>query len=303
MQVISNNPQKCSFVALLGAPNAGKSTLVNRLVGSKVSIVTPKVQTTRTSLRGICMHGQTQLVLIDTPGIFNPKKTLEKAIVQEAWRNISEADELLVLVDAKKGLCSDTRTIVEALKQQNKRAILVLNKVDTILPGRLLPLTQQLNDYGVFNHTFMVSALNGDGVQDLKNHLAEHASEGPWMFPDDQICDAPARLMAAEITREHLFMKLQQELPYSIAVETEKFEEHDNGEITIHQAVYVLTEGHKAIVLGRGGAQIKDIGAAARKQMARLFEAKVHLFLFVKVKEGWTEKPSMYRDVGLEFPS
>lgn len=285
----TTSPQSCSFITLLGAPNAGKSTLVNAMVGSKVAIVTPKVQTTRVALRGICMSGNCQLVLIDTPGVFTPKRPLEKTIVQEAWRNLPEGDQLMVLVDAKKGICNNTQMILDNLKQQDIKALLVLNKADKVKPETLLPLAATLNETGLFSHTFMISALKRQGVDDLIKHLVKHAKEEPWAFPEDQVSDAPARVLAAEVTREHLFFKLQNELPYSLSVETETFEEKKNGQIVIRQMICVAKEGHKAIIVGKGGATIKEIGEASRGQLSKLFDTKVHLFLFVKVTDRWIQ--------------
>lgn len=293
--------KKCSVVTIIGAANAGKSTLVNILVGSKVSIVTPKVQTTRNSLRGICMVDDTQLVLVDTPGIFKPKKTLEKAIVNQAWSNFDDADILLVMIDAKKGVCDDSKIIIEELKKRKLKAILVLNKVDSVRPANLLPLSKELDNIGVFEKIFMISALKDRGVNDLKKYLSENSPVGPWLFDEDQICDASIKFTVAEITRETLFMKLQNELPYSLTVETEKFVEDKKGNFTINQIIYVNKDNHKSIVLGKGGALIKDIGIVSRRKMQYMFENKVNLFLFVKVKEGWADNPNKYNQVGLEF--
>lgn len=295
------NEQHCLFIALMGAPNAGKSTLVNQLVGTKVSIVSPKVQTTRASIRGICMEGAAQLIFIDTPGIFLPKQNLERAIVQEAWRRVAEADQLALLVDAKRGLCADTARIIESLQQQQRKAVLILNKIDVVEKEKLLALAQGLNDTGLFTQIFMVSALHGDGTDAIKRHFASIAPASPWMFPEDQLSDAPVRFFAAEVTREKIFMYLQQELPYSVAVETEKWEDTEKGDIKIHQAIYVQKPGQKKILLGKGGSMIKRIGAEARKELSHLLGTKVHLFLFVKIRENWTENPSMYREIGLEY--
>lgn len=289
--------KKCSVVTLIGAPNAGKSTLVNTMVGAKVSIVTPKVQTTRCSLRGICMSGSTQLVLVDTPGIFKPKRSLEKAIVHQAWTNFNEANELLFLIDAKKVICNDSKIIINELQKRELKAILILNKVDTLPPAQLLPLSKELDDTGIFSKIFMISALKKRGVDDVINHLSEMANEGEWLFDENQISDAPIRSTAAEITRETLFMKLQNELPYSISVETEKFSEDKKGNFTIHQIIYVAKDSHKSIILGKGGSQIKDIGTVARKKLQYMFENKVNLFLHIKVKEGWLDNPEQYMNL------
>jgi GTP-binding protein Era len=294
--------QKCAFIALMGAPNVGKSTLVNQLVGTKVTIVSPKVQTTRASVKGICMVGDAQLVFIDTPGVFSPKETLEKAIVQEAWKRVNEADFIALLIDVKKGICKDTRNIIASLKKQEKKVVLILNKIDLVKREELLILAQELNDTGVFTDTFMVSALNGDGVEKLREYYSGLAPIGPWMFPEDQIMEAPVKFFAAEITREKIFMKLQQELPYSIAVETEKWEEKKNGEVTINQVIYVRKDGQKGIVLGKGGEMIKQIGALSRRELEKHLGGKVNLFLFVKVRENWVENPSVYSEIGLQLP-
>ncbi|MCE3232781.1 MAG: era [Rickettsiaceae bacterium] len=293
---------KCAYIALMGAPNVGKSTLVNQLIGTKVTIVSPKVQTTRASVKGICMEGDTQLVFVDTPGVFSPKETLEKAIVQEAWRRVGEADFTALLIDSRKGICKDTSNIVESLKKQEKKLALILNKIDLIKREDLLALAQELNSHGIFTDTFMVSALKGDGVKSLREYYAKLAPVGQWMFPEDQIMEAPVKFFAAEITREKIFMKLQQELPYSIAVETEKWEEKKNGEVSISQVIYVRKEGQKGIVLGRGGEMIKHIGTASRRELEKLLECKVNLKLFVKVRENWVESSSIYSQIGLQLP-
>lgn len=285
--------KKCGFIVLLGAPNAGKSTLVNQLVGSKVSIVSPKVQTTRASIKGICMEGDTQLVFIDTPGVFSPKKNLEKAIVKEAWSRIHEADNLALLVDVKKGICHDTELIIDFLKKEKKKATLIINKVDLVGAEILLPFMKEMGELGVFGEIFMISAMKGDGVKGLKKHFCDIAPEGEWAYPPDHLSDAPVKFFAAEVTREKLFMKLQHELPYSIAVETEKWEEQKNGNIAIHQVIYTQKDGQKSIILGKGGSMIKEIGMAARKELEKLLEAKIHLTLFVKVREDWVDRCEM----------
>lgn len=275
--------QKCSYIALMGAPNAGKSTLANAICGAKFSIVSPKVQTTRNSMKGICMVGDSQLVLIDTPGIFRPKKTMERTIVAEAWRGVAEANNLVLVVDASKGICSETDDIIGTLKGRAQQAILVLNKIDRIPLEKLLPLSAKMDEIGVFTKIFMISARKGDGVIDLKNYLAELAPISPWMFPPDQLTDAPMRFLAAEITREKLFLNLDQELPYAITVETDNWKE-TKGNTTIHQTIYVEKEGQKAIILGKGGTLIKRIGQLARRELQQIIEGKVNLFLFVKVR-------------------
>jgi len=292
--------QHFAFVAVLGAPNAGKSTLVNLLVGSKVSIVSPKVQTTRSRIRGILVQDETQLVLVDTPGIFKPGKRLDRAMVASAWTESDEADLRLLLVDASKGMDKNTRIIIENLKSNRKKAILVINKIDLISKDKLLPLIAELNKENLFSETFLISAQTGENVDELKQFLISHTPKGCWMFPGDEITDLPNRLFAAEITREKLFMHLQQELPYTLAVETNSFKEQKNG-IRIDQTIYVERPGQRSIILGKNGSMIKKIGVAARYELTKLFETPVHLFLFVKVKENWQEDPSQYTDWGLDF--
>ncbi len=296
------NP-RCGFVALVGAPNAGKSTLLNAMIGAKVSIVSPKVQTTRSRVLGITIEGDSQLIFVDTPGIFTPKKRLERAMVAAAWQGAQDADLVGVLVDtSRRGIDDDTRGIIEALKEQQRPAILILNKIDLVKHREnLLALTAELNDAGVFSDTFMVSASTGDGVQDLRKFLAERMSEGPWLYPEDQISDMPMRLLAAEVTREKLFLQLHQELPYAATVETEEWEEFQDGSVKIRQVVFVQRESQKAIVLGKGGARIKQIGQAARTELEAFLERRVHLMLFVKVRENWTEDPERYSVWGLDF--
>lgn len=294
------NSQKCGFVALLGAPNAGKSTLLNRMIGSKVSIVSPKVQTTRNRIRGICMEGDTQLVFIDTPGIFQASKRFEKAMVNAAWQGASEADACLLLVDAQKGLCENTREILQALEKSGRTVTLALNKVDKVKKPALLALADSCFKTGLFNQVFMISAKSGEGVEDLKTYFLEQAADGPWMYPEDQLADISERLMAAEITREKLFLRLQQELPYSLTVETEQFETRKDGSIAIHQAITVQREGQKQIVIGKQGQMLKTIGSSARKELEKLWNCRVHLFLFVRVREQWKENPEVYRTLGLE---
>ena len=296
---------RCGFVALVGAPNVGKSTLMNNLVGAKVSIVTPKVQTTRTRVLGICIRGASQLVFVDTPGIFMPKRRLERAMVRAAWRGAADADMAVVLVDAAQGregaVDTDTGRIIEGLKRGERKAILALNKIDLVKRETLLGLAEELGRTGVFTNTFMISALTGDGVQDLSDFLAANVPEGPWLFPEDQLSDMPERLLAAEITREKLFLQLHQELPYSLAVETESWEEFDDGSVKINQIIYIQRDSQKAIVLGKGGRQIKAVGRAAREELEGLFGRRVHLFLHVKVRPDWIDDPERYRDLGLDY--
>lgn len=293
--------RRCGFVALLGAPNAGKSTLLNQMVGSKVSIVSPKVQTTRFRVLGIVLHETTQLVFVDTPGIFAPKKRLEKAMVAAAWSGAGDADEVAVLVDVSRKINDDTRTIIAGLEKTGRSAVLILNKVDLTRRENLLPLTEELMGMFPFSKVFMVSALTGNGVKDLVHYFAGRLPVGPWLFDEDQISDMPIRMLAAEITREKLFLTLRQELPYSLTVETEKWEERKDGSAAIYQAIYVERDGQKAIILGHGGRQIKAVGAAARKELEELLERRLHLFLFVKVRSNWSNDPEHYREAGLDF--
>lgn len=294
------NQQHFAFVAVLGAPNAGKSTLVNRLVGAKVSIVSPKVQTTRSRIRGILVEENTQLILVDTPGIFKPSRRLDRAMVASAWTEAEDSDLRMLIVDSSKGIDKNTRSIVDSLKKNKQKAILVLNKIDLIGKDKLLPLIAELNQTDIFTDTFMISAETGENTEELKNYLISRAPKGMWMFPEDQLSDLPNRLFAAEITREKLFMHLQQELPYTLAVETNTFQEQKNG-IKIEQTIYVERTSQRSIILGKGGSMIKKIGAAARFELTKLFERPVHLFLFVKVKENWQEDPAQYSDWGLDF--
>ena len=292
----------CGFVALIGAPNAGKSTLLNGLVGSKVSIISHKVQTTRALIRGIAVEGQSQLIFVDTPGIFSPRRRLDRAMVTTAWSGAHEADLVGVLIDSRKGLDEEAESILARLGDVKPPKLLILNKVDVVAKEVLLDLAKAANAAAKFEATFMVSALTGDGVADLKVWLAQRVPPGPWLYPPDQMSDAPIRQLAAEITREKLFERLHQELPYHSTVETESWKELRAGDIRIEQTIYVERESQRKIVLGKGGQTIKAIGEAARREIAEIVEAKVHLFLFVKVREGWGEDPERYRAMGLEFP-
>ena len=294
------NKMKFCFVAILGAPNAGKSTLVNRLIGSKVSIVSPKVQTTRSRIRGILVEDNTQLVLVDTPGIFSASQRFERAMVASAWTESDDADQRLLLIDAQKGLDKNTRAIIFRLQSEKKKVVLVLNKIDLLPKSKLLPLIEELNGMKIFTDTFMISPKTGEQVDELKNFLIQKAPKGVWMFPEDQMTDLPNRLFAAELTREKLFLMLQKELPYTLSVETTSYKEKEDS-IRIEQTIYVEREGLKPIVLGKNGQMIKKIGAAARQELTRLFEKEVHLFLFVKVKENWRQDPAQYKDWGLDF--
>lgn len=295
-------PTRSGFVALIGAPNAGKSTLVNQLVGSKVSIVTHKVQTTRALVRGIVIHDRTQIVLVDTPGIFKPKRRLDRAMVTTAWGGAKDADLILVLIDAELGINEEAEAILDSLHEKKRKVILVLNKVDRIEPPKLLELAQKANEKVKFDKTFMISALKGYGCKDLLNYLAENLPEGPWYYPEDQISDMPMRMLAAEITREKLYLRLHNELPYSSTIETESWEEKPDGSVRISQVIYVERDSQKKIVLGYKGEAIKSIGQAARKELMEILEQKVHLFLFVKVRDNWGNDPERYREMGLEFP-
>jgi GTP-binding protein Era len=293
---------RCGFVALIGAPNAGKSTLINALVGSKVAIVTPKVQTTRTLVRGIAIEGGTQLVLVDTPGIFAPRRRLDRAMVATAWGGARDADIVAVLIDAKQGLNSEALAILQALGEIRQPKVLILNKVDLVEKASLLALAQQANARAGFEATFMISALGGDGVADVRAWLARRAPQGPWHYPADEVSDAPLRQLAAEITREQLYLKLHQELPYQSTVETETWTERPDGSVRIEQAIFVERESQRKIVLGKGGQAIKAIGEAARRELSAIIGQPVHLFLFVKVRQGWGDDPERYRQMGLEFP-
>jgi GTPase len=292
---------RCGFVALIGAPNVGKSTLLNALVGSKVSIVTPKVQTTRALVRGIAIEGAAQLIFVDTPGIFAPRRRLDRAMVGTAWGSVKDADIVALLIDARKGIQRDD-DILRALRDVRQATVLVLNKIDLVEKPQLLKLTQTLNEALTFVATFMVCARSGDGVGDLKRWLAANVPVGPWLYPEDQISDAPLRQFAAEITREKLYLALHQELPYQSTVETEVWKELRGNAVRIEQTIYVERESQRKIILGKGGEMLKSIGAAARADIATSIAQHVHLFLFVKVREGWGDDPERYREMGLEFP-
>jgi GTP-binding protein Era len=293
---------RCGFAALIGATNVGKSTLVNALVGSKVAIVTPKAQTTRALLRGIATEGAAQIILVDTPGLFAPRRRLDRAMVASAWSGTGDADVICVIIDAQHGFAQETQALLDRLREFHQPKALVLNKIDVVDKPSLLGLAQDANARAGFASTFMISALKGDGVADLRHWLANAVPAGPWLYPEDQIADAPSRSLAAEITREKLYLRLHQELPYQSTVETEAWNERPDGSLRIEQTIYVERESQRKIVLGKGGQTIKAIGAAARQEIAALFERPVHLFLFVKVREGWSEDPERYREMGLEFP-
>jgi GTPase len=298
----SGNARRCGFVTLIGAPNVGKSTLLNALVGTKVSIVSPKVQTTRTLVRGITIEGAAQIIFIDTPGIFAPRRRLDRAMVTTAWSGAQDADIVGVLVDAKRGVDEDTAALLSRITDVAHPKMLLINKVDLVDKSSLLPLVERLNKQIAFQATFMISALIHDGVDDVKRWLAGQMPQGPWHYPEDQISDAPLRSLAAEITREKLYLWLHQELPYQSTVETDLWKELKDGAVRIEQTIYVARESQRKIVLGKGGQTIKTIGAAARKEIAEIVDKPVHLFLFVKVREGWANDPERYREMGLEFP-
>ena len=292
---------RCGFVALLGAPNAGKSTLLNHIVGAKVSIVTPKVQTTRTRVLGIAIHDQAQIVFVDTPGIFQPKRRLDRAMVAAAWAGAADADIVVLLIDAQKGVNGDVRRIVEGLQKAGRKAILALNKIDLVRRDSLLKLAASLDESGIFTDIFMISATTGDGVDDLAELLVGRLPEGPWLYPEDQLADMAERQLAAEITREKLFLELRQELPYALTVETEEWEDKPDGSVRIAQIIYVQRNSQKSIVLGKGGQMIKTVGATSRAELEAMMGCRVHLFLFVKVREKWGDDPERYRDWGLDF--
>jgi GTPase len=295
------NP-RCGFIALVGAPNAGKSTLLNTLIGTKVSIVSPKVQTTRARVLGITIEDDSQLIFVDTPGIFRPRRRLDRAMVAAAWQGADDADLIALLYDStRRSVDDDTKGILERLKDDKRPAVLILNKIDLVRRDVLLAITGELNQDGVFTDTFMISAANGDGVGDLRRNLARRMPEGPWLYPEDQVSDMPMRLIAAEVTREKLFIQLHQELPYAATVETEAWEEFEDGAVKISQVIYVRRDSQKAIVLGRGGARIKQIGQSARIELEKMMEQKVHLKLFVKVRDDWEEDPDRYEPWGLDY--
>lgn len=296
---------RAGFTAIIGAPNAGKSTLVNQLVGSKVSIVTHKVQTTRFPVRGVMMHGSSQVVLVDTPGIFAPKRRLDRAMVKSAWEGATDADAVVHLIDARhwtgQGSKEEDEAIIARLKELGAKVILALNKIDLVPREQLLAAAKTLFDTGVYSDVLMISGLNGDGVEQLADLLAARMPEGPYLFPEDQAADIPSQLIAAEVTREKLMLRLHQEIPYQLTVETEAWEQHGNGAVKINQLIHVAREGHKAIILGKGGQTIKDVGAAARKELTEILGRPVHLFLRVKVSERWQDNRERFTAIGLDF--
>ncbi len=293
--------KRCGFVALIGAPNAGKSTVTNNFVGSKVSIVSPKVQTTRTQVKGIGIFDNTQIIFIDTPGIFKPKRRLDRAMVASSWSGVGDADIVVLVVDAKRGFDDETKAIVQKLNKNKIKAVLLLNKIDLIQKQKLLALSAEINQSGCFEQTFMASALTGEQIDDFYQYLADNLPESPWYYDEEQISDMPLKLLAAEIVREKLFLYLRHELPYALTVEPELWERREDGSVRAEITIYVERDSQKVIVLGKGGSMIKKIGQAARKEIEELLEDRIHLFLFVKVRENWIEDPARYKDWGLNF--
>lgn len=296
-----NSPIRCGFVALIGPTNAGKSTLLNNLVGAKLAIVTHKVQTTRARLRGIAMQGGTQIIFVDTPGIFKPQRRLDRAMVRAAWGGAEEADQIVLVIDAVRGLNADAQSILDGLANSRRKAILALNKIDLLRHEELLSLAAKFDQSGLFTRIFMISAASGDGVKDILSYLAETLPPGPWLYGEDQLSDVTQRVMASEITREKLFLRVHQELPYDSTVETESWKEMKDGSARIDQTIYVRRDSQKPIILGKNGQTIKQIGEAARLEMEQAFERRIHLFLHVKVNEKWLDEPARYRMMGLEF--
>jgi GTP-binding protein Era len=294
-------PTRCGHVALIGAPNAGKSTLLNRLVGRKLAIVTPKPQTTRTRLLGIAIEGAAQIIYVDTPGIFAPRRRLDRAMVAAAWSGAEDADRTVLLVDAARGVDRDTRRILNRLAERGRESILALNKIDLVRRDGLLALADTLSRDSRFDPVFMISGRTGDGVDDLKRHLASAVPQGPWLFPEDQLSDLPERVIAAEATREQVFLQLRDELPYGSTVETERWEDRTDGSVRIEQVIFVQRPSQRAIVLGEGGQRIKAIGARARAELERMLDRRIHLFLFVKVRENWVEDRERYTALGLDY--
>lgn len=294
-------PTRCGFVALLGAPNAGKSTITNNFVGSKVSIVSPKAQTTRTTVKGIGIWGNSQIIFLDTPGIFKPKRRLDRAMLASAWGGVSDADMTVLVVDAKRGFDDETKAIIQKLSENHIDAVLVLNKIDLINEEKLLKLCAELNEAYPFKETFMISAMDGKGTDDFYQYLADNLPESPWFYPEEQMSDLPLKLLAAEIVREKLFLYLRQELPYALTVEPELWERREDNSVRAEMTIYVERDSQKQIVLGRGGAMIKKIGQAARHELEDLLEDRIHLFLFVKVRENWGDDPARYADWNLDF--
>ena len=293
---------RCGFIALIGPPNAGKSTLLNQFVGTKVSIVTHKVQTTRSMVRGIALAGASQLIFVDTPGIFRPKRRLDRAMVTTAWGGAKDADLVALVIDARKGLDDEVERILEKLGEVHVEKVLLLNKIDLVKRETLLALAAAVTERAEFSRTFMISALTGSGASDVLDYFAERVPAGPWLYPEDQISDLPMRMLAAEITREKLTLRLHDELPYALTVETEQWKELRDGSVRIEQTIYVARDSHKKIILGKGGHTVKAISQAARTEIAEAADQPVHLFLFVKVRENWVDDPERYREMGLDFP-
>ncbi|KZL18216.1 GTPase Era [Pseudovibrio sp. Ad37] len=297
-----NENTRAGFVALIGAPNAGKSTLLNQLVGTKVSIVTHKVQTTRAIVRGVAIEDDSQVIFVDTPGIFRPKRRLDRAMVDTAWGGAKDADVVAVLIDAKKGINESVERILNELEHIKLPKVLILNKIDITKRDQLLALAAKANEYTKFDQTFMVSAINGSGTKDILKYFADQMPKGPWLYPEDQASDIPLRMLAAEITREKLYLRLHEELPYISTVETDKWEDKKDGSIRIEQTIFVERDSQKSIVLGKNGQTIKAISKAAREELTEAFETTIHLFVFVKVRENWSDDPERYRNMGLDFP-
>lgn len=298
---MTDTPTRAGFVALIGEPNAGKSTLLNRMVGAKVSIVTHKVQTTRARIRGIAMEGQAQIIFVDTPGLFRPRRRLDRAMVAAAWGGAADADIVILLIEAHRGLTEGVQSILDALKERTGRVALAINKIDRVKAEELLALSQKLNEAFPFERTFMISAEKGYGCDDLKEWLAGELPEGPWLYPEDQIADLPLRMIAAEVTREKLTLRLHEELPYQLTVETERWEEKPDGSARIDQIIYVARDGHKGIILGKGGETIKAVGQQARADLTAFLERPVHLFLQVKVRPNWLEEKERFSEMGLDW--
>ncbi len=301
MEQKNNLPSRCGFVTLIGAPNAGKSTITNDFVGSKVSIVSPKAQTTRTMVKGIGIYENTQIIFQDTPGIFKPKRRLDRSMVASAWGGAKDGDILVLVVDAKRGFDNETRTIIDELNKQNREAVLVLNKVDMLSKEKLLPLSAELNAYGHFAETFMVSATTGENMDIFYKYLADNLPLSTWYYPEEQMSDMPLKLLAAEVVREKLFLMLQQEIPYSLTVEPELWQRRDDNSVRAEMTIYVEREGQKKIIVGQGGTMIKKIGEKARHELENMLDCRIHLFLFVKVRENWVNDPARYSDWGLNY--
>ncbi len=298
---INERPTRCGFVALIGAPNAGKSTITNDFVGSKVSIVSPKAQTTRTLVKGIGIYDNTQIIFLDTPGIFKPKRRFDRSMVASAWSGASDGDLLVLVVDSRRGFDAETRAVVDELNKQKRQAVLLLNKIDLVAKEKLLPLAAELNAAADFSETFMVSATTGEGMADFYRYLADHLPESPWYYPEDHMSDLPLRLLAAEVVREKLFLYLQDELPYSLTVEPEMWERRPDNSVRAEMTIYVEREGQKKIIIGKSGEMIKKVGQSARLELEKMLEDRIHLFLFVKVRENWSEDPARYQDWGLVY--